>query len=297
MITRTLRVAGGFVALVRTGLIVGLAVAALIYPMAALTGVGAKKGADALAIPVDALRTSLPAQTTHVFVQLEQRVGADSAVRMAERLGLRWRTGIDKLQASQAKAKTWGAFTLGVADTTPLEMAGAFATVVADGVKCDPIPVTSITDPSGAQAVDAKGVPVARPRCAQVLSADVARGAVDAARCVTGYRAATGDCGGGGTASRVYPTVRRPVAGKSGTTDDNRAAWFVGMTPGLTIAGFIADPDNPLHRVGSGNAGKPRETVADTLREALAGTPIRNFYPDPSHYRQGRKAPQTRPRH
>ncbi|WP_425388687.1 transglycosylase domain-containing protein [Dactylosporangium aurantiacum] len=213
------------------------------------------------------------------FVQLEQRVGAESAVRMAERLGLHWRTGIDKLQASPAKARTWGAFTLGVADTTPLEMAGAFATVAADGRHCEPIPVMSIRQADGAEAVDAKGVAVAAPRCEQVLSPDVARGAVDAARCVTGFKAATGDCGGGGTASRVYPTVRRPVAGKSGTTDDNRAAWFVGMTPGLTVAGFIADPDNPLHRVGPANAGKPREAVAETLRDALAGTAVRQFTP------------------
>ncbi|MFF5231971.1 transglycosylase domain-containing protein [Dactylosporangium sp. NPDC000521] len=213
------------------------------------------------------------------FVQLEQRVGAEAAVRMAERLGLHWRTGIDKLQASPAKAKTWGAFTLGVADTTPLEMAGAFATVAADGTHCEPIPVVSIRQQDGSEALDAKGVPVARPRCTQVISPDVARGAIDAARCVTGFKAATGDCGGSGTAARVYSTVRRPVAGKSGTTDDNRAAWFVGMTPGLTVAGFIADPDNPLHRVGSENAGKPRETVAETLRDALAGTAVRQFTP------------------
>ncbi|WP_433610013.1 transglycosylase domain-containing protein [Dactylosporangium sp. CA-139114] len=229
------------------------------------------------------------------FVQLEQRVGADAAVRMAERLGLRWRTGIDKTQASPAKAKGWGAFTLGVADTTPLEMAGAFATVVADGVHCEPIPVSSITDASGKPAVDDKGVEVAKPRCAQVLSADVARGAVDAARCVTGYKAATGDCGGWSTAPRVFATVRRPVAGKSGTTDDDRAAWFVGMTPGLTVAGFIADPDNPLHRVGSGNAGKPRETVAETLRDALAGTPVRGFTP-PSSQIVGKQPPAAKAR-
>ncbi|MER7280828.1 transglycosylase domain-containing protein [Dactylosporangium sp. NPDC000244] len=229
------------------------------------------------------------------FVQLEQRVGADAAVRMAERLGLHWRTSIDKTQASPAKAKGWGAFTLGVADTTPLEMAGAFATVVADGVHCEPIPVTSITDASGKPAVDDKGVEVAKPRCAQVLSADVARGAVDAARCVTGYKAAMGDCGGWSTAPRVFPTVRRPVAGKSGTTDDDRAAWFVGMTPGLTVAGFIADPDNPLHRVGAGNAGKPREAVAETLRDALAGTPVRGFTP-PSPQIVGKKPPAAKAR-
>ncbi|WP_433209951.1 transglycosylase domain-containing protein [Dactylosporangium sp. CS-047395] len=223
------------------------------------------------------------------WVQLEQRVGADSAVRMAERLGLHWRTSIDQQLASPARAKGWGAFTLGVADTTPMEMANAFATVVADGVHCEPTPVVSITDVHGKPVVDDKGVDVAKPRCAQVLSPDVARGAVDAARCVTGYKAATGDCGGWSTASRVFSTVRRPVAGKSGTTDDDRTAWFVGMTPGLTIAGFIADPDNPLHRVGAGNASKPRETVADTLHDSLAAMPWRGFTP-PSPQIVGKKA-------
>jgi membrane peptidoglycan carboxypeptidase len=216
---------------------------------------------------------------------------------MAERLGLHWRTGIDKLQASDAKAKGWGAFTLGVADTTPLEMASAFATVAADGMKCEPLPVLSITDAEGKPAVDPKGTEVAKPRCAQVLSPDVARGAVDAARCVTGYKAATGDCGGWSTASRVFATVHRPVAGKSGTTDDNRSAWFVGMTPQLTIAGFIADPDNPLHRVSSEGHSKPREAVAETLRDALAGTPVRDFVaPSPAITGKAAKAGKRKTR-
>jgi membrane peptidoglycan carboxypeptidase len=122
-------------------------------------------------------------------------------------------------------------------------------------------------------------VPVANPRCHRVLNPEVARGAIDAARCVTGYRAVTGNCGGGGTASAVYRTVGRPVAGKTGTTDDNRSAWFVGMTPALTIAGFIADPDNPFHLVTAAGHSKPRDSVAETLRDALAATPYRAFTP------------------
>ena len=215
------------------------------------------------------------------FVQLEQRAGAEAAVRMAERLGLHWRTGIDQLQASPQKARTWGAFTLGVADTTPLEMADAFATVAADGTYCEPIPVMSIVDVNGKQVLDQNGVAVAAPRCRQVLNPDVARGAVDAARCVTGYGAATGSCGGGSTAPGVYRTVGRPVAGKTGTTDDNRSAWFIGMTPALTIAGFIADPDNPFHLVTAAGHSKPRDSVAETLRDALAGTAYRDFTPPP----------------
>jgi len=213
------------------------------------------------------------------FVQLEQRVGSESVVRMAERLGLHWRTGIDRTQASPAKARTWGAFTLGVADTTPLEMADAFASVAADGTYCEPLPVLSIKDSQGKPALGPHDVPVANPRCHRVLNPEVARGAIDAARCVTGYRAVTGNCGGGGTASAVYRTVGRPVAGKTGTTDDNRSAWFVGMTPALTIAGFIADPDNPFHLVTAAGHSKPRDSVAETLRDALAATPYRAFTP------------------
>jgi membrane peptidoglycan carboxypeptidase len=216
------------------------------------------------------------------FVQLEQRVGAEAAVRMAERLGLHWRTGIDQLQASPAKARSWGAFTLGVADTTPLEMAGAYATVAADGMHCDPLPVLHVLDPNGHEVTGAKDIPVATPRCTQAVSPEVARGALDAARCVTGYKAATGDCGNWSTASGVYSTVHRPVAGKTGTTDDNRSAWFIGMTPTLTAASFIADPDNPFHRVDGTQHDMPRDAVALTLRDALAGTPVRGFIPPTS---------------
>ncbi|WP_425455265.1 transglycosylase domain-containing protein [Allorhizocola rhizosphaerae] len=210
------------------------------------------------------------------FVQLEQRVGADAAVRMAERLGLRWRTDIDKLQASPEKAAGWGAFTLGVADTTPLEMANAYATVAAEGKYCEALPVMEITGPDGAPA-QFGGVPVAAPRCTQAVSQDVARAAADAARCVTGYGAAASGCGGWSTAPQVYGMVKRPVAGKTGTTDNNRAAWFIGFTPELVGASFMADPDNPFHGVGGGNAWKPIEAVSYTLRDALKDQPVTHF--------------------
>jgi membrane peptidoglycan carboxypeptidase len=212
------------------------------------------------------------------FVQLEQRVGADAAVRMAERLGLRWRTDIDKLQASPEKAAGWGAFTLGVADTTPLEMANAYATVAAEGKYCEALPVVEITGPDGTPA-RFEGAPVAAPRCTQAVSEDVARAAADAARCVTGYGAAASGCGGWSTAPQVYGIVKRPVAGKTGPTDDNRAAWFIGFTPELAGASFMADPDNPFHGVGGGNSWKPIEAVSYTLRDALKDQPLTYFTP------------------
>jgi membrane peptidoglycan carboxypeptidase len=207
------------------------------------------------------------------FVKLEQRVGAERAVRMAERLGLTWHTDLDREMASPKRASGWGAFTLGVADTTPLEMANAYATLAADGRYCEALPVNSITGPDG------RKLAAAQPNCTQVVDPQVARAAVDAARCVTGYGAAQGSCGGWSTAPGVYRAVGRPVAGKTGTTDDTRAAWFVGMTPGLAAASFIADPDNPYHVAGDGNSQKPIQAVSEVLRRGLQGTEVERFTP------------------
>ncbi|BCB81959.1 hypothetical protein GCM10022251_52160 [Phytohabitans flavus] len=215
------------------------------------------------------------------FVQLEQKVGADKAVRMAERLGLRWRTEMDKLQASPAKARGWGSFTLGVSDATPLEMANAYATVAADGKYCETLPVMSITDPDGSQ-VAYRGVDVAKPRCTQAVKPAAARAAADAALCPTGSGAKRGSCGGWSTATDVAGIVGRPVGGKTGTTDSTRAAWFVGMTPDLAAASFLADPDYPFNAVGDGQSLKPVHAVAETLHDSLEGKPKRNFIPPPA---------------
>jgi membrane peptidoglycan carboxypeptidase len=204
---------------------------------------------------------------------------------MAERLGLQWRGPVDQMMASPDRAGGWGAFTLGVSDTTPLEMAGAYAVGAADGRYCEPLPVLSIKDQDGQDVThpdaDGEPVPVADPRCRRAVSKEVARAAADAARCPTGSRASRGSCGGWSTASQVAPIVGRPVAGKTGTTDNNRTAWFVGFTPELSVASFIADPDNPFHAVGGSNANKPILTTAQTLRDALAGRPVTRFRPPP----------------
>jgi len=212
------------------------------------------------------------------FVQLEQKVGADKAVAMAERLGLRWRTPVDQMLAEPQHAAGWGAFTLGVSDATPLEMANVFATLAAEGNYCQPLPVKLILNRDGTEATF-HGKLIAAPRCHRAVSVDVARAATDAARCVTGYGAAKGGCGGWQTSPMVYATLQRPVAGKSGTTDNNRTAWFCGFTPQLAAAAFVADPDNPDDYVGSGRSTISKYTLAETLRDALKDAPKLKFTP------------------
>lgn len=215
------------------------------------------------------------------FVQLEQKVGADKAVDMAQKLGLRWRTEVDRKLAGPDHAAGWGAFTLGVSDATPVEMSNVFATLAAEGKYCEPLPVKTILNRDGKNA-SYRGHLIAAPRCHQAVPPSVALAATDAARCPTGYGAATGSCGGWETSPMVYATLKRPVAGKSGTTDNNRTAWFCGFTPQLASAAFVADPDNPDDFVGSGRSTMSKYTVAETLRDALKSQPKLKFTPPPA---------------
>jgi membrane carboxypeptidase/penicillin-binding protein len=76
--------------------------------------------------------------------------------------------------------------------------------------------------------------------------------------------------------------VGRPFAGKTGTTDDARSAWFIGFTPQLLGAAFVADPDNPFDLAGTWQYGKPQAAVALTVRDAMRGVPVRTFTPPPA---------------
>src|SRR5262249_19921124 len=109
------------------------------------------------------------------FVPLEQTDGADKVVNVAQRLGIKFRAASDQVLATKY-ASNWGAFTLGVSATTPLELTNAYATLAADGKYCEPIPVIEITDIAG------KKLDAAKPRCKQAVDPEVARAAIDVAR-------------------------------------------------------------------------------------------------------------------
>ncbi|HEV2087623.1 MAG TPA: transglycosylase domain-containing protein [Cryptosporangiaceae bacterium] len=223
------------------------------------------------------------------FVQLEEQVTVKKAVEAAEQVGVEFKAPNDiKLKESIQKDPNgaWGSFTLGTAQVSPLDMANSYATVAARGKRCKALPVREIIGQDG------KPIAAAKPQCEQVLPPAIADAATDAARCPVGDQSMVGAActhpGGGRTASSVGGAIDRPVAGKTGTTDENNAAWFVGFTPNLAAASFLVNPDAPNKQVP--NTRLPIEVSKSAMNGALQFLPRKNFVAPIALYAHGTKA-------
>ena len=186
------------------------------------------------------LWTGLGNSVNTFFVPLEERVGAENVVAVAKRFGVQFRAQSDALQASPARASGWGSFTLGVSSSTPLDMANAYATLAGDGMYCEPTPIEQITTANNEK------IDIGKPHCIRATSTDVARAALDAARCPVGDSAQLGSCHGA-TAPDTRGIVNHPVFGKTGTTDGSKTAALIAGTTSLVVAGYLVNPDYPDH--------------------------------------------------
>jgi 1A family penicillin-binding protein len=88
----------------------------------------------------------------------------------------------------------------------------------------------------------------------------------------------------GGTAASIGRTVNRPIAGKTGTTNKFRDAWFIGWTPSI-IAGIWVGYDKGNLHLGQGNSGGSAAApiFADFINNALANEPIEYFNETPNN--------------
>ncbi|HWH28334.1 MAG TPA: transglycosylase domain-containing protein [Mycobacteriales bacterium] len=157
------------------------------------------------------------------YVQLEERTGVERPAQIAEALGLRQFQDGDPT----APLHRGGSFVLGVNEISPLQLSAAYAAFAAHGEYCPPRPVTGITDARG------RPVPLPPQECRQVLQPQIAdtvtsilRGNVDGPWPRTGRLASIG----------------RPAAGKTGSTNGSKAAWFAGYTPRLAASVWIGTP-------------------------------------------------------
>ena len=126
--------------------------------------------------------------------------------------------------------------TLGTNGVHPLEMAQAYSVFPNDGVLKHATFITKIVDRNGKTIYQAPGVGL------QVIDKNVARTEITMLEHVLRD----------GTASSSLGTFPRPAAGKTGTTDHNQDAWFVGFTPQYTAAVWMGNPSGeiPMTNVG-----------------------------------------------
>ena len=142
-----------------------------------------------------------------VYAQLNTEVGPSATTDVAIRAGIPEDTlGLED-NASNV---------LGTASPTALDMARAYATLANGGQAVDTYLVSSVTLSTGQVFYEHQVVP------RQVFDADVVADAVYAMQQVVNFRSGSG---------HYASELGRPIAGKTGTSNENRSAWFVGFTP------------------------------------------------------------------
>ncbi|MGH7847808.1 MAG: PBP1A family penicillin-binding protein, partial [Candidatus Binatia bacterium] len=195
-----------------------------------------------------ALEKSLNAATTRIA----RDTGIKNVREMAYRLGI------------QSSLPVLPSLALGGVEVTPLEVAAAFSTLANNGVRTQ---LLSIKQVMGQQAHllerrDIRVRKVISPQFAFMMN-HLLKGVLD-----RGTAAATRAQG-----------FSRPAAGKTGTTNDTKDAWFVGYTPDLLAVVWVGFDNQSKLGLSGSQAALPIWT--DFMKRATEGTPVTDFVPPP----------------
>ena len=186
------------------------------------------------------LRSAFAQSINTIAAQLADEVGIPAVVEVAKRLGIR-----SDLPAVPSLA-------LGSAEVTLLEMTRAYAVVATGNESFEPFAVRSIQGASQHSLATRPSSPAAPPPAlgeSRAMMLDLLQAVVRE---------------GTGKAARL-PNV--PVAGKTGTTQEYRDAWFIGFTPDLIVGVWVGNDDNaPMNKVAGGDL--PAQIWHDFLARA-----------------------------
>ncbi|MFI1967232.1 transglycosylase domain-containing protein [Streptomyces pathocidini] len=192
------------------------------------------------------------------FVAMISDIGICPVTTLAQNMGVRMGHGKDLPQEPS--------LTLGSATISPLTMANAYATFANGGTYCTPVAIDSVT------TADGEKLDVPKTSCKRAMSEKTA-GTLN-----TLLRGVVED----GTGKQAG-LAGRDSAGKTGTTDNRVAAWFVGYTPNMAGAVWVGSPTTrvPMENIYIGGryhekvfgGGVPGPIWRDAMSGALAGKP------------------------
>ncbi|MBU2701566.1 penicillin-binding protein 1A [Sporomusaceae bacterium BoRhaA] len=200
------------------------------------------------------LRTALEQSLNVPTIKLANQIGVEKPIYYAQQMGI---TTLVTTGATNDRnlSMAIGGLTRGV---KPLELASAYGVFANHGIHTEPIAITKIVDRNG--KIIEENIPkekvVVNEKSAYIIT-DMLRGVITR---------------GTGTGANIG----RPAAGKTGTTDDSKDAWFVGYTPDLVAAVWMGtDNDGTLSGVSGG--GLPATIWRSFMTAALASYPSRDF--------------------
>lgn len=191
------------------------------------------------------MRDALIRSINIIAVKVLIDVGFDPAIEMAERMGIR-----SPLISAYSLA-------LGSVEVNLLELTGAYGTLATSGTHIEPHGITRILNRRGEVLYEAD---FAAEQALDKDSADIMtwmlRGVVTSG---TGRNASLGD---------------RPVAGKTGTSEERRDLWFIGYIPQMVTGVWLGNDDNTPTRGASSTAAR---VWHDFMEVAVEGMPIEQF--------------------
>jgi len=183
------------------------------------------------------LKKALALSINTVSAKLIDRVGPEAVIDLTKKLGVK------------ADIPAQPSIALGAVEITVHDMVAAYSTFANQGVYVKPQVIDRIEDKNG--NVLYRSVPESH----DVLNKDIAYAVIKLLEGVTetGSGARLRTDGGGHGYNRVtgYPYVlRNPIAGKTGTSQNQSDGWFVGMVPNLATGVWVGNEDRSAHFKG-----------------------------------------------
>ena len=203
---------------------------------------------------VTTLREAMEESRNIVAVKLLNQVGYSRTIETARKMGI------------TSPLRPYPSMALGTMEVSLIDLTTAYSIFPNQGVRVEPHFIRYVADRDGKMREEAK------PRVIEVLRADIAY-------LMTYLLEGVTESGTGAQAARE---LNRPVAGKTGTTDDLADAWFVGFSPSLVAGVWVGFDQKKSLGEGETGARAALPIWIDFMKGALEGKPAEAF-PKPAN--------------